>query len=302
MKVIVLSSKDYENQSTNYGDCILIIHNKSMIVFDCGHEEHAKRVESIMKEEEITKAIGILSHNDSDHYLGFEKLINDKCVDYVYTICALKYIDEIQEACHDNRITHDSVKKHLTEKFDNIAQLSGHIKNIYEDDSHDLIDKQLIYGVSLVAPKFEFAIEQIAKAVKTTESDSCGDDTVMNAASVCLLVESNGKTLLLTGDSVYENIEDILDDLTYIQAPHHGKRTQIEKIKKYYNENCNTNPPKFIISDNTGDSNGGCKDKRLLKGFGYLSTDNGDIIIYFEKESNDKDKFKTLGVDLCEFI
>lgn len=302
MKVIVLSSKNYENTSTNYGDCILLIHNASMIVYDCGHEEHANRVESIMKDEGINKAIGILSHNDSDHFLGFEKLINDEYIDNVYTICALKYIDEIQKACDDNRITHDSVKRHLTEKFDNIAQLSGNIKNIYKDDSHNLIEEELLPGVTIVAPRFEFAIEQFAKAVKTTESDTCGDDTVINAPSVCLLIESNNKTLLLTGDSVYENIEDNLDNLTYIQAPHHGKRTQIEKIKTYYNEICNTNPPKFIISDNTGDSNGGCKDKRLLKGFGYLSTDNGDIVIDFEKESNHKDKFKTLGVDLCEFI
>lgn len=198
MKTIVLSSKNYDYQSTNYGDCILIIHNKQMVVYDCGHEEHAKRVEAIMKKEGITKAIGVLSHNDSDHFLGFIKLIEDEAVDYIYTICALKYVDEIKEACNDNRITRESVKRHLIEKFDNIAQLSGHIKNIYLDDSHDLIAEDIIPGVKFIAPEFAFAIDVIAKAIKTTVSDSYGDETTMNAASVCLLASSNHKTLGLT--------------------------------------------------------------------------------------------------------
>lgn len=302
MKAIVLSSKNYENQSTNYGDCILIIHKNEMVVFDCGHEEHAKRVEAIMKKEGIIKAVGVLSHNDSDHFLGFKKLIEDEAIDYIYTICALKYVDEIKEACNDNRITRESVKRHLTEKFDNIAQLSGHIKNIYQDDSHNLIDDKIIPGVKFIGPDFAFAIEVIAKAIKTTVSDSYGDETTMNAASVCLFASSNHKTLLLTGDSIFENFENHLDDLTYIQAPHHGKRSQIEKIKNYYNENCCSNPPKFIISDNTGDSNGGCKDYRLLKGFAYSKTEDGDIVIEFEQESDKKDNVKTLGIDLCKFF
>lgn len=302
MKAIVLSSKNYENQSTNYGDCILIIHNKQMVVYDCGHEEHANRVEAIMKKKGITKAVGVLSHNDSDHFLGFKKLIEDEAIDYIYTICALKYVDEIKEACNDNRITRESVKRHLTEKFDNIAQLSGHIKNIYQDDSHDLIADEIIPGVKFIGPDFDFAIDVIAKAIKTTVSDSYGDETTMNAASVCLLATSNHKTLLLTGDSIFENFENHLDDLTYIQAPHHGRKSQIEKIKNYYNENCCTNPPKFIISDNTGDSNGGCKDYRLLKGFAYSKTEDGDIVIEFEQESDKKDNVKTLGIDLCKFL
>ena len=40
----ILSSKTYNDASKNYGDCIIIYDNDKSIVYDCGTEEHAKRV------------------------------------------------------------------------------------------------------------------------------------------------------------------------------------------------------------------------------------------------------------------
>ena len=44
MKVIFLSAKNYSNPSNNNGDCILIDTGTELFIYDCGCEEHAKKV------------------------------------------------------------------------------------------------------------------------------------------------------------------------------------------------------------------------------------------------------------------
>ena len=76
----VLSSKNYEDPSHNHGDCIIGIEGETAVVFECGSEEHAKQVITILDNHGIDKAIVILSHNDDDHFNGIPYLIKKgKC-------------------------------------------------------------------------------------------------------------------------------------------------------------------------------------------------------------------------------
>ena len=52
-----LSSRGYKPQSSNYGDCILIDTGSELIIYDCGSEKHARRVEEYMSEHGYKQAI-----------------------------------------------------------------------------------------------------------------------------------------------------------------------------------------------------------------------------------------------------
>ena len=70
----ILSSKDYEEKTKNYGDCVVFIENSTAIVYDCGSEEHAKRVVKLLDENNIKEADVVLSHSDDDHFKGIPYL------------------------------------------------------------------------------------------------------------------------------------------------------------------------------------------------------------------------------------
>ena len=53
----LLSSKNYKPQGPNYGDCILIDTGSQLIVYDCGCEEHAERVEQYCLTTDMKKLL-----------------------------------------------------------------------------------------------------------------------------------------------------------------------------------------------------------------------------------------------------
>ena len=278
MEITFLSSKNYSDPSANNGDCIIISNNGEMLVYDCGCYEHADRVINIMKQKGINKVKCVLSHNDKDHFEGFLKLIEKDKVEKIYTVCALKHVDDILKVLNDGRRKRDATKENILEKFSNIEKLSGFLEDIYDSDKN-LITDEIITGVNVVAPDYDYMVDTVAKAINNAESDTKDGDSIMNAASVCLQVESN-KKLLLTGDSTYENICDLLEDLDFIQLPHHGREAQLLKITEDLGYDVT-----YIVSDNTGSSNGGC-DVKNLKGYSYRITTDGDVKVDFNKVEN----------------
>lgn len=296
MKIKFLSSKDYENKASNCGDCIIITSGAKMIVYDCGCEEHANRVISEMDRLGIKKIIGVLSHNDRDHFDGFMKLKDLGKIDSIYTICALKHVDDILLEINDSRYSRDSVKNKITEIFDNIHELSGVIEDIY-DSNNNLLFNDIANGIKLVAPKYDYAIKTIARAIKNSEPNTIDGDSVMNAASVCLKIKDNN-SMLLTGDSTFENIKDNLEKVDYIQLPHHGRSAQLDDILEYYDDEDEN--PVYLISDNTGDSNGGL-DKRKLKYKQSKDTRSGDFEISLGNIQTSTFT-KTLGIPLNEMF
>lgn len=266
MIVKFLSSISYEDRSKNYGDCILIDNGLELVVYDCGSEEHAKRVEQYMKERDYSQAIVVLSHNDSDHFAGIPYLIDKGLVSQVYTLLLYKYKDEILDLVDDDRRNRDSIVSSIKELYDNIDSLSqkAELMDVF-------VDTEVANGISVVGPDKSYALASVAKAIDSRVGDTIDNETVMNAASTQLsVVISYDRKLLLTGDSSFDAIEESIKNHSAIQLPHHGKLKQADSIFAVKD-----NRTIYYVSDNTGDSNGG-SDDLPKRGHVIHNTKDGD--------------------------
>lgn len=80
---------------TRFGDCILLYDSTSVVIYDCGHVQHAKEIEKFLNKNTLISQIHIVvSHNDSDHTNGIESLLeylyNKEYEVIVYTSLYLK--------------------------------------------------------------------------------------------------------------------------------------------------------------------------------------------------------------------
>ena len=90
MVVTFLSANGYSDPSKNNGDCILVDNGSELVIYDCGCEEHARRVVEYMDTHAYSKAKLVLSHNDADHFDGIPYLIEQDKLSAVYTLLLLK--------------------------------------------------------------------------------------------------------------------------------------------------------------------------------------------------------------------
>ena len=281
MKVAFLSAVDYENPSKNNGDCFLVDTGSELVIYDCGCEEHAKRVVQYMNNHYYSKAKLVLSHNDADHFDGIPYLIEQGVLSEVNTLLLLKYKDELLDRVHDRRRTRDSIAKQIEDIYDNIYSLSQKVtlKDIF-------IDKQVATGICIPGPDKDYALNAVAKRIDSRESDNIDKETIVNAVSTQLSIDfSNGNKLLLTGDSSFSAVEDTVKEHSAIQLPHHGKLEQAEEIFAVKDNNT-----VYFVSDNTGDSNGGSGDLRQKHPRGYAISYTLDGDIYCDSSS-----FKTVA-------
>lgn len=271
-EILILSSKNYDNsKTTNYGDCILINTGSELIIYDCGHEKHADVVIDYMSKNGFDKAKIILSHNDSDHFDGIQKLLDEDKISVIRTTLLLKYKDQILEQIDDKRKTRDSVAKQILDLYDNIAQLSGApLEDIYEH-TEDLCNE-----VSIIGPDFDYMIETVAKRLDGREGDMTDGETAVNATSIQVEVKFGAHSLLLCGDCSFPAIEDIIRNFDAVQLPHHGKCKQAEQI---FQKKSDQSFSIYLVSDNTGNSNGG-SDKLITTGHIVYNTKSlGNISI-----------------------
>ena len=274
MELFMLSSRDYGDHSKNYGDCTVIIEDREVIIFDCGSEEHAYRVIKLLDKYNIDKAFVVLSHNDDDHFRGIETLIEHDRVDVVYTVLLLKYKDEILKRITDNRVTEKSAGKRIIEMYDNIASLKGKVKLL---DAY--IDKcELPLGARMVGPDKEYMLDVVAKGLDPLQGDTEDNESIKNATSIQIAIDIGDNSVLLVGDCPPDAIPEDVDfsDYKFIQLPHHGKP---ESAKKMFERADRNNGIIWIVSDNTGGSNGG-SDNRAFKGHYCINTrTDGDIVV-----------------------
>lgn len=266
--IILLSSKDYEPYGPNYGDCIIIDTGTGLVIYDCGCEEHAKRVEEYMLLHNYSQAIGILSHNDSDHFKGFEYLVEKQLLSKIYAQLFLKHKADINKLLDDGRVTNKSLGDRITKDYNNIASLSGDVELV---DAIEL--GEIVPGVEIVGPDKDYAITVVTKELDNGEGDTIDAETAYNAASVQVSVQLTGKKVLLCGDASFESVKDKLNDYKVIQLPHHGKADTAELI---FSEKKFEFATVYLVSDNTGETNGG-SDKLNKVGRQIFNTLNGDI-------------------------
>lgn len=295
-KLIILSSKYYSDSETrNYGDCILIDAGTDLIIYDCGSKEHAYQVIKYMDENHYSQAKLILSHNDSDHSDGIMTLLNNQKLSTIYTTLLLKYKDEILDKIDDNRKTKKSVSNQIIELYDNIAKLTGApLIDIYETDN------EICSGVSIVGPDKEYMLDSVAKHLDGREGNEIDGETAVNATSIQIEVSFGKSKLLLCGDCSYAAIEDKLQNYQIIQLPHHGKKHQAELIFAKKSHQPDT---MYLISDNTGSSNGG-SDNLNTKGYRVKNTKNNPNIV-IDNNSFNANSFltnKCLGIGNALFF
>ncbi len=292
MEVIFLSSSDYENNDSNLGDCIIINLDDVLFVYDCGCQQHAERVVDYMKKNNFEKIKVILSHNDSDHFEGLDYLIDEGYVEEAHTLLLLKYIDDLINEIDDGRRSREGLKKQIKELYSNIESLSKRVKlvGIYDDNKKML---ELTSEIEFVGPTFNYMIQAAAKGLDNNQSDQIDGETIVNATSVQLCIHVNGSKVLLTGDSSFAAIEENLLEKDYVQLPHHGKNEIAEQV---FDKLQGNNSVTYIVSDNTGDSNGG-SDKLKTKGHRVKNTKvDKDLVIPEEKGSKVRKTGKTLGL------
>ncbi len=270
MEILVLSSKDYKDKSTNYGDCTIIYINSNVIIYDCGSEEHAIRVKAFIDKRRVNKTYIVLSHNDKDHFEGIKWLRENIQIEAIYTTLLLKYIDRIYDKI-TSTLKRETLKERIKDEYDNIYSLAGeNLKDFYESEI-------MIPGVNIVGPSLEYLIEAVAKHLDKRESDMIDSETIYNAISLQLEVEANGKKILFSADSSFEAIEDKLSDYNIIQLCHHGKSKTAEKIFEFLATKDKNNEIVYFVSDNTGSSNGGSDDLKTKGRRVYNTKKNGDI-------------------------
>ena len=281
MNSLMLSSKSYkESNEHDFGDCFIIDNGSDVVVFDCGSNEHAEKVIEYLERNygPSKKAIVFLSHNDSDHFNGIPKLIEEGKVDKVYTILFLKLYHELLYEIDDGRKTNNSIKEQIAELYSNITSLEGQgiLFSIY--DNNDSFVK-VCNGINIVGPTKEYAIKAAAKALDSCQGNTIDKETVINAASVQLSIDFGTSKMLLTGDSSTDAIQENVKTHQIIQIPHHGRLDHAEdlfEIKK------NDKDTVYLISDNKGSNSGGSEElisKGKNKGHTIFNTRTEDTKI-----------------------
>ena len=262
----MLGSQSYGDSKTNYGDCFVIINQQEAVIYDCGSEEHAQKAIELLDVAKIEKATVILSHNDDDHFKGIPLLINEGRVDKLFTVLLLKYKDKLLSKIGDGRRNPKSIAQAIKEKYDNIASLSKTVdlRDVYE--SPDELPK----FIEFIGPEFDYMLDAAAKGLDSREGDTIDMETVTNAASIQIKIKLENEKVLLTGDCTPAAIpeDEDLKSYKYIQLPHHGKAELAEKI---FERTFPSNSIVFLVSDNTGSSNGG-SDKLKSKGHNVKNT------------------------------
>jgi len=270
LEIKVLAPKE-QKDNVDYGDCFIINDNGSVTVYDCGSEELADQVLHYLEERNIDKVNLVLSHNDSDHFDGIPKLVDNGVVNSITTLLLLKYKDAIFDKIDDNRVTRDSLTQHIKDMYSNIYSLSGQNLKDALDDDNNLSD-----NLKIVGPATEYFIDAVAKQFTPNESNNIDNSTIMNAISVQLEVNFNGQKLLLTGDANFAAFDDKTINYDAIQLPHHGNNDMAQKV---FEKNEKRNDVLYIVSDNKGaDINGGSENLEV-KGHHIMNTKDGAFSI-----------------------
>lgn len=277
MKLKILSAFGYANVDANNGDSIIIDTKEKMYVYDCGCKEHAERVIKYAKDNDFDKFDIILSHNDGDHFDGIPTLVGSGKVNSVITNLLFKHTDKILEKIDDKRRTKESVREEIKKVYNNIYSLRNTCKLI------DVYDAEF-ENVKIVGPNFDYMIDAVAKRLDGREGNNIDGDTAINATSVQLSIPFEDKNILLTGDATYEAIKENLRNHNIIQLCHHGKAETADKIFEHNSTREDRNEILYLVSDNTGNTNGG-SEKLETKGHMIKNTRTSreDIVLYSQE-------------------
>jgi hypothetical protein len=302
MKLKAFSHYDGD-MDTRFGDCIILYDSTSLVVYDCGHTNHAKSVETFLRSNtSINQVYIVVSHNDSDHTDGvcslLEWLYEEHYTVSVYTHQYLKHVDTILNKIDDNRRRRERLKEALLTEFDNIKTIIETAKT-YKFNTEEALKGESVGICEIVGPTEDEFTDVAAKAVDNRESNNIAGETVMNAASVQLKCKlNNAEMIILCGDAAPSYLHN-LDSYDIIQLPHHG---QLDDSKKIFDKLDDSYSKSYFISDNTGSgetSGGSDQLVEYMNNEKYSSacnTKNG--VVYLPSTFGGSGKIKEKGVKL----
>lgn len=310
MKLKALSHYNGD-MDTRFGDCILLYDSASLVIYDCGHVQHADEVEKFLcKNTLISNVYIVISHNDSDHTDGvnhlMEYLHSNRYDVTVYSSLYLKSARKVLELLDDGRRTLPATKQHILETFDNIKGIVEKAQAYGFLIENATIGTKVLSG-SIVGPTEDEFAAVVAQAIEDDKVTKIDGETVMNAASVQLKYKlENAETVLLCGDASPAYLHH-LDNYDLIQLPHHGKLDNamaiFDALKDSYSKN-------YLISDNTGSgatSGGSDKLVEYMKNEHYspaLNTKNSVVSIpksTYGCNTNNRSQGVKLGEMDCKF-
>jgi len=298
----------YNNdKDTRFGDCILLYNDKTLMVYDCGHEKHSDEIKSFLENKaSISQIHLVVSHNDSDHTDGFINLMeylhkNKYDVD-LYSSLYLKSVEKISAILDDDRRTPSATKERILKLFDNIKTIVEKAEEYNFTIENATVGRTVSSG-RVVGPTEDEFVSVVAKAIEDGAVSQIEGENVMNAASVQITINlENAQSILLCGDASPSFLHN-LEKYHIIQLPHHGKLNSAIEIFDELKDPTNKD---YFISDNTGTgtNSGGSND--LVK---YMSEENyspayntkNDVVLLPEgvfgigSTSNNKPKGVKLG-------
>ena len=297
----------YNNDiTTRFGDCILLYDSATVVVYDCGHTDHAQRVKSFLAARLVISQVHIvISHNDSDHTSGIVELLDylhiKRYTVTVYSSLYLKHTEKILEQLDDERRTSKATKQHVLDTFDKIAEIVEKAEE-YGFSVVDAIEHIQVASLCwIVGPREDEFIKVVAQAIEDDTITRIEGETVMNAASVQLKCKlDNGQTVLLCGDASPSYLHR-LDSYDVIQLPHHGR---LDNAQEIFEELRDPYSKVYFISDNTGAgaNSGGSDDLvRFMKRENYspaLNTQKGEVNLPKEGAQGETGNNRPQGVKL----
>ncbi len=259
------------------GDSILVSSKGEHMLVDGGDDPIYlfRELDRIYEKQEFIKYL-VISHHDSDHIKGildlFKELKNGRYgnpkefIQYVYFNSA-KVIKT--KECNSDKLSY----KQAFEVENKINELQLNFGNLLIDTSDKLFlgeaeikclspTKEILDGYLEETPEkylSSYSEGDWGKSLKELEPfilDKSLDKSLANLTSIVLLIKTNDKLGLLTGDITPKRFEIIADNLfkengnqkvklDFLKLPHHGSHRSITKeiISKF---NCNN----YIISTN----------------------------------------------------
>lgn len=266
------------NEETQDADAIgirWIVNNDHYVVgvYDGGIKLYCEKLKEHMEtyyfnnsSNEVVDFV-ICSHSDQDHTSGIKEILESFEVKALYMNRPWEYVDDVFDKVNDGRITKESLKKRLKEKYKYISELEDIAVEkeipIFEAFQGTVIEDKL----TILSPSKEFYLELLVESDKTPLIEKASWTSILtrtfkeivnalieswsdeklrenvstsaeNEMSVVLLGDMDEEYFLLTGDAgiraLNKSIEyadnlfiSIKDDVKFYQIPHHGGRHNV---------------------------------------------------------------------------
>lgn len=230
------------------------------LMVDCGNKS---KLQELVRDLDGQRLNGIVvTHVDDDHIVGvIELLENYKCFDFLGAVFIIynKYDESLITYEKGNKL-YQEIKRRLSQKMllksyarnygrENEAierrrkkeELPVHILSKVRRAlmSADMLKEDNVY-ITLLSPDIDTLKRFMRDWKKINEKEKKSENgKLKNQSSITLLLEFNGKRLLMLGDGIvnetFEALKDIrgLETIDYIKLSHHGAEDSNRGIEKF---------------------------------------------------------------------